>query len=165
MTASQENKKFEQVVQKIDPQSKLLSMWKLKGGVSAQVTALEMLRPDGQKEKMIVRQHGDVDLKHNPQIAADEFKLLQLLRSVGLAVPTPYHLDQSGEIFSAPYIVIEYIEGQTEFAPAHVSDLIPQLATQLSRIHQIDCSQFGCIFSASTRTKLCRKVERTTDNS
>src|SRR5436190_12886519 len=98
MTASTQDHKFEQVVQKMNPQSQLLRTWELKGGVSAQVTALEIKRPDGQTKKMLVRQHGEVDLKHNPQVAADEFKLLQLLHSVGLATPRPYHLDQSGEI-------------------------------------------------------------------
>ncbi len=146
MTEAKEDKKFEQVVQKMDPPRKLLRTWELKGGVSAQVTALETLRPDGQRQKMVVRQHGDVDLKHNPQIAADEFKLLHLLHSVGLAVPTPYHLDQSGEIVSTPYIVIEYIEGKPEFAPARVPDLILQLAMHLSRIHQVDCAKLDVSF-------------------
>ena len=95
---------------------------------------------------MIIRQHGEVDLKHNPHVAAVEFKLLQLLHSVGLAVPTPYHLDQSGEIFSTPYVVMEYIEGKPEFAPAHLPDLILQLATHLSRIHQINGSKLDLSF-------------------
>jgi aminoglycoside phosphotransferase (APT) family kinase protein len=141
MTAAKENRKFAQVMQKLEPQGKLLRTWELKGGVSARMTVLEIERPDGQTQKMIVRQHGDVDLKHNPQIAADEFRLLQLLQSVGLVTPTPYHLDLSGEIFSTPYVVIEYIEGKTEFAPANVPDLIHQFVTQLSRIHKVDCSQ------------------------
>ena len=131
-----EAKKFAQVLQKIDPQSKLLRAWALKGGVSAQVTALETLQPDGQTKKMIIRKPGDVDLKHNPHGAANEFKLLQLLQAVGLPTPKPYYLDQSGEIFSTPYLVIEYIEGKSEFAPAHVPNLILQFATHLSRIHQ-----------------------------
>jgi aminoglycoside phosphotransferase (APT) family kinase protein len=129
MAESKENKKFELLIQKLDPQSKLLRTWKLKGGVSAQVTALEIEQPGGQTKKMIVRQHGEVDLKRNPQIAADEFRLLQLLQSAGLASPRPYRLDQSGEIFSTPYVVIEYIEGNPEFAPANVTHLIFQLAT------------------------------------
>lgn len=66
MTESKEATKFEQVVRKIDPNSKLLRAWQLKGGVSAQVTALETLRADGHTQKMIVRQHGERDLKHNP---------------------------------------------------------------------------------------------------
>ena len=89
---------------------------------------------------MIVRQHGKADLKRNPQVAAGEFKLLQLLQTAGLAAPIPYFLDQSGEIFSKPYIVVEYVEGKTEFAPADLSDFLLQLATFLSRIHHLDCS-------------------------
>ncbi len=52
MAASKEDKKFEQVVQKIDPQSKLLRTWKLTGGVSAQVTAFEIERLYGQFLKL-----------------------------------------------------------------------------------------------------------------
>ena len=139
-------KKFEQVIQRIDPQSRLLRIWGLKGGVSAQVTALEVEWADGQTKKMIVRQHGEVDLKHNPQVAVDEFKLLQLLQSAGLTTPVPYYLDQSCEIFSTPYVVIEYIEGETEFAPANLSDFILQFATHLSRIHHVDCLQMDLSF-------------------
>ena len=146
MTASKEDNKFAQVVQKIDPHSKLLRTWELKGGVSAQVTALEIERPGGHTQKMIVRQHGEVELKHKPHIAADEFKLLQVLHSVRLATPRPYHLDQSGEIFPTPYLVIEYIEGTPEFAPSNLPDLLLQLATQLSRIHAVDCSRLDVSF-------------------
>lgn len=143
MSESKEDKKFEQVVQKMDPQSRLLRTWKLKGGVSAQITLLEIERADGQTKKMIVRQHGEGDLKHNPQIAADEFRLLHFLHSAGVATPMPYYLDESGEIFSTPYIVIEYIEGETEFTSSNVPNLLLQFATHLSRIHQIDGSKLG----------------------
>jgi len=146
MTSSQVDKKFEQVVQRMDPHCKLLRTWKLKGGVSAQVTALEIERPDGRTQKLIARRHGEADLKRNPHIAADEFKLLQLLHSVGVAAPRPYHFDQSGEIFSTPYIVIEYIEGQPEFAPADLPDFILQFATHLCRIHKVDASKLDLSF-------------------
>ncbi len=136
MTESTEDNKFEQVVHKIDPQSKLLRTWELKGGISARVTVLEIERPDGHTQKMVVRQHGDVDLKHNPNIAADEFKLLQLLQSVGVAAPMPYHLDQSG------------------FHPAASNAAIQDSPCRLLASR--------CILSASTRKKICRKVERTT---
>ncbi len=141
MTLSQEeNEKFAQVVYKIDPHSKLLRVWELEGGVSARVTALEIVRADGHTQKMLVRQHGDADLKRNPQVAASEFKLLQLLQAAGLAAPVPYYVDQSGEIFSKAYIVVEYVEGKTEFAPADLDDYILQFTTYLTWIHQIDYS-------------------------
>jgi aminoglycoside phosphotransferase (APT) family kinase protein len=99
---------------------------------------------------MIIRQHGEVDLKHNPHVAAVEFKLLQLLHSVGLAVPTPYHLDQSGEIFSTPYVVMEYIEGKPEFAPCigYLVHPFPKLTTW---------SITTLLFSLSCDTQLRRK--------
>jgi aminoglycoside phosphotransferase (APT) family kinase protein len=158
MAALEEDNKFARVAQKIDPHSKLLRTWELKGGVSAQVTALEIERPGGHTKKMIVRRHGEVDLKHNPQIAADEFKLLHFLHSVGLATPRPYYLDQSGEIFSTPYLVIEYIEGKPEFAPTNLPDLLLQLATQLSRIHQVDCLHLDLSFLPELEQRYAEKL-------
>jgi aminoglycoside phosphotransferase (APT) family kinase protein len=158
MATSTANNKFEQVVHKIDPQSKLLRSWELTGGVSAQMTALELERPGGHTQKMIVRQHSEWELKRNPQIAADEFKLLQLLHSEGLATPEPYYLDLSGEIFSTPYIVLEYIEGKSEFAPTDLGDLILQFATHLSRIHQVDCSRLDMSFLPQQAKKVADKL-------
>ena len=146
MTASKPDAQFERVVDRIAPQSTLLRTWELKGGVSAQVTALEIEQPDGQTKRMVVRRHGARDFQQNPRIAADEFMLLHNLRSAGLATPAPYYLDQSGEIFHTPYIVVEYIEGKPEFAPADVADFIEQLAIHLSRIHRVDCSTLDWSF-------------------
>ncbi|PTX51924.1 aminoglycoside phosphotransferase (APT) family kinase protein [Melghirimyces profundicolus] len=146
---SKEYKKFEQLVQRMDPQSKLFRTWELKGGVSAQVTALEMMRPDGQTKKVIVRRHGEVDLKQKPHVAAYEFKLLKMLKSEGLPTPTPCHLDSSGKIFSTPTLVIEFIEGQTEFAPVHFPDYMRQLTTHLTNIHRVDVSKVDVSFLPS----------------
>ncbi len=164
MTPSQSDNKFKQGVQKIAPDSKLLRIWELTGGVSAQVTALEIERDDGHTQKMIVRQHGEADRKRNPHVAADEFALLQLLHSNGVLTPRPYYLDQSGEIFSTPYIVIEYIEGKTEFAPSNLPDFIHQFATHLSGIHQLDCSKLEVSFLPKIEQKYIEKLRaRPTD--
>jgi aminoglycoside phosphotransferase (APT) family kinase protein len=159
MTITKDNSTFKQVLQAFNPHSKLLRTWKLQGGVSAQVTVLEVEHPDGQTQKMVVRQHGAVDLQHNPQVAAAEFKLLQLLQAAGLATPTPYYLDQSCVIFSTPYVVIEYIEGKTEFAPSQILDLVPQLAAHLSHIHHVDCSRLDVSF-LPTQEKICAEKLR-----
>jgi aminoglycoside phosphotransferase (APT) family kinase protein len=146
MSETQVNQKFAQVVQKIIPHSTLLRTWSLTGGVSAQVTALELQRPDGQIQKMIMRQHGATDLQHNPQIAADEFKLLQILQSVGLAAPKPYYFDQSGQLFPTPYLVIEYIEGEPALSLLDTDDLVLQLATHLAQIHRVDAAKLDLAF-------------------
>ncbi|MEO8396744.1 MAG: phosphotransferase, partial [Chloroflexota bacterium] len=106
----------------------------------AQVTALEIEQADGTTKKRVVRLHGAADLKRNPQIAADEFRLLTLLQSAGIAAPKPYYVDSAAEIFATPCIVIDYIEGESDFAPANLEDHLRQFAAALAQIHQIDAS-------------------------
>jgi aminoglycoside phosphotransferase (APT) family kinase protein len=137
---------FSRVAQVIAPGSRLARAWELKGGVSAQVTALEVERPDGQRQTVVVRRHGPADLAGNPQVAAAEFRLLGLVRSAGLAVPAPLHLDQSGAIFPTPYLVIEYIEGQTAVAPEHVGAALDQMAAYLAKVHTINAANADLTF-------------------
>jgi aminoglycoside phosphotransferase (APT) family kinase protein len=146
-----EDKKFKELVQRIDPRYQLLRTWSLKGGVSAQVTRLEILCPDGETKKWIVRQHGERDRQSNPHIATDEFKLLKILQSAGVVAPTPVHLDESGVIFSTPMIVIEHIEGETEFAPSNLADFLLQFARQLTQIHRVDGSNVDLSFLPEKR--------------
>ncbi len=138
--------RFAGVVRKLDPHATLLRVWKLAGGVSAQVTALEIARSDGQMQRVIVRRHGAVDFNHRPQIAADEFRLLRLVHAGGIAAPEPYLLDQSGEIFPTPYIVVGYVEGETEFAPTDLDDFLLQSTAQLIKIHGVDCARLDMSF-------------------
>ncbi|MET1178386.1 aminoglycoside phosphotransferase family protein [Peribacillus simplex] len=138
--------KFERLVQKFDQGNKLIRAWELKGGISAQVTGLELLQSSGRIVKMIVRQHGDNDLKRNPNIAADEHQLLGILKAAGLPVPMPYYLEKSCEIFSKPCIILEFIEGKSEFSPSNLNDHILQLAINLAKIHRVDCADLSLSF-------------------
>ena len=120
MTDTPENSAFERLARRLVPRGALLRAWPLEGGVSARMTALEI--DDGEDgedgaggvQKLIVRQHGPADRARNPTIARDEFRLLTALRAAGLPAPTPYDLDETGELLGAPGIVIEYIEGETD---------------------------------------------------
>jgi aminoglycoside phosphotransferase (APT) family kinase protein len=86
---------------------------------------------------MVVRRHGDADFQGNPQLAADEFRLMRILKAAGVAAPAPYYVDESGEIFDRPVVVIEFIDGQTEFAPSNPDDYFFQIAAHLARIHRV----------------------------
>jgi aminoglycoside phosphotransferase (APT) family kinase protein len=158
MRTSTEEQRFVRVVQRFAPEGRLLRAWALQGGVSARVTALEIERPGGGSETLLLRQHGEADRASNPQIAADEFRLLELLHAAGVPVPRPFSLDQSGDILDTPYIVIEYIEGQTEFGPASVQDYIVQLAEQLARIHQIDGTKLDIAFLPAREERFTRDL-------
>jgi aminoglycoside phosphotransferase (APT) family kinase protein len=146
MTLSNQDQIFARLAQTIVPHSRLLQTWQLSGGISAAMTALELEHPDGRTSRLIVRRPSAGALQRNPRAAQHEYALLQVLKSLGLATPTPYHLDQSGAFFAEPSIVIEYVEGQPEFAPADAAGSARQLATQLAQIHSVDCSKLDLSF-------------------
>jgi aminoglycoside phosphotransferase (APT) family kinase protein len=125
------------VVQRMDPAATLLRAWPLTGGVSAQVTALEVARADGHTERLVVRRHGATDLAHNPRIARDEHELLRIARAHGLAAPRSYGYDESGELLPTPYLVTEFVEGETAFEPADLNGYLAQAAAQLAAIHGV----------------------------
>jgi aminoglycoside phosphotransferase (APT) family kinase protein len=113
---------------RIEPGSRLGGTWALKGGVSAEVTAFEIERADGSRETLIARRHGAAERRRNPQIAADQFRLLQALCSAGIPAPRPRLLD--GDILVVEYVVGERPEG-------HELDLVDQLAAVLAEIHRV----------------------------
>lgn len=148
--------KLAQLQQFIDPQSKLLRTWSLKGGISAQMTAFEVLLPDGQTKKMIRRSRlrRDRSPKEIRDATAKEFKTLQLMQSIDVVTPTPYYLDLSADLFPMPYLVMQYIEGQPEYQPANItSDSAFQMATQLAKIHRIDGLTHDLSFLPKQSTK------------
>ena len=146
MATSSEDQKFEKLVQKIAPKGRLIQTWRLEGGSSAAMTAFEIEHADGQTRRMIVRRPSDKSFKQNPHAAANEFKLLQITQSLGLATPTPYRLDESGRIFATPYLIIEYIDGKPEFAPSNLADYLFRLAVQLTKVHGVECTKLDLSF-------------------
>jgi aminoglycoside phosphotransferase (APT) family kinase protein len=129
---------FERVVTRFDPHARLVRYWELKGGISAQVTALEIVRADGTTEKLIVRRHGELDRARNPNITADEFRLLQYLQPFDVAAPTPVHIDTSCTIFPTPYFVVRYVDGAIDLREDPADSRMESMARQLLRIHAID---------------------------
>ena len=141
MTSVSHDAPFIKLVQQLEPEGQLLRHWPLHGGVSAQVTAIELVDGAGQQRRLIIRQHGQRDRQRNPNLATAEFHLLQVLQQAQVAAPQPYYVDQAATIFATPALVIEYIDGTTEFAPADLPDFLTQAATQLAQIHQLKATQ------------------------
>lgn len=132
---------FAQLIQTLVPGAELLRIWNLAGGVSAQVTALEIRLPTGETQRWVARQHGARDRALNACIAEDEFRLLQQLHTAGIPVPAPLHLVPAG-LYPDSLIIIEFVEGQTEFAPPDLETYLYQLAAHLAQIHRLDPAPF-----------------------
>ena len=147
------------VVQQLDPQASVVRAWALRGGISAQMTALKAQLGDGSTRKYIVRCPNARTLQHNPDAAAAEFRILQIVQAVGVRTQTPYLLDSSGTILPTPYLVIEYIEGAPEYAPADVTSFARQIATQLAALHGADSGHVDLTFLPPQMPRLTHKLK------
>ncbi len=130
--------RFEKLVHRFDPRARLKNHRSLPGGYSADVTVLEVEAGDGTLRKLIHRLHGAVDLQQNPNVAADEFRVLQLAHAAGLATPAPVYLDATDPLFPSPSLVLEYAEGKTDLKPGDSAEYVMQMARELARIHRMD---------------------------
>lgn len=131
-----------QIAERVAPGAALVRTWPLKGGVSAYVHAIELAHPDGRLERLVVRRHGALEKGHRPEVAADEFRLLERLHAAGLPVAAPRWLDADGEIFGAPCLVLDFVEGSTQLP----LDAVEQMAATLATIHALPVEALGVDF-------------------
>lgn len=125
---------LQKIVHRFDPTAKLLASWPLKGGISAQMTALEIVRGDGTIERVILRQ----PKSSPPNRARNEFHILQWVQAIGVKAQRPYLLDESGTILPHPYLLLEYLEGAPDYSPVDAIGYAQQIATQLATLHRVE---------------------------
>jgi aminoglycoside phosphotransferase (APT) family kinase protein len=129
---------LEQIVHRLNPGHTLIHAEELAGGASAQVILLHVKPADGdQIHKYLLRAHDEINRWRNPNIANHEFSILKTLYAGGLPVAEPHYLDESGEVYPIPYLIIGYIEGAVDFSPRDLPNFIRQSAETLAKIHQV----------------------------
>jgi aminoglycoside phosphotransferase (APT) family kinase protein len=140
--------RFEPVVRRLDPTARLIRVRELSGGMSAQITVLDIAkRGEAAVETVVVRQYGPINTAADPQVATTETRLLHHLRAAGLAVPQPWLADDSDELLGGPYSVIGYIDAGD---PPQVwsESLCAQLVDVLVGLHRIDPSPVASLLPA-----------------
>jgi len=139
-------RQLDQIVQKISPGGRLIKANLLAGGLSTGMTLLEIETAGGAALRVVLRQPGKWALRQNPAAARDEFRLLEILHPLGLHTPSPILLDESSEIHSSPFLVIEFIEGEILIAAEKPVERAGQLAEHLAAIHAVMVEQLGLGF-------------------
>jgi aminoglycoside phosphotransferase (APT) family kinase protein len=127
---------YSPVVTRFEPGCRLVRAWRLVGGASAESTALEIEGPDGGRFRRVVRRHGEGDRAVNPDVAQDEFALLQILAAERFPVPAPRGHDASGAILPTPYILTDFVDGTSEVPADGRVAAIDRMAEELTRLHR-----------------------------
>jgi aminoglycoside phosphotransferase (APT) family kinase protein len=146
----------------VDPDLTLVHAQALTGGVSAQITRIDALRPDRTPDRLVLRQYGAANLRSDPLSASHEYQLLTLLRAAKLPVPQPRYADESRAILPVPLLVTEFVEGAAVTDPAQLTvsrtAFTGQLAAALASIHQAGLAASGIPHLADIRGIATTKI-------
>ncbi len=155
-----DQQKFIELVTRLSPGGRLLAARDLEGGVSARTVAVEFERLGGECQKVVVRLHGEVDRAGNPNIAADEFRLLEIVHAAGTTAPRPLYLDTSCGLFDIPYLVVSFVEGVPGVELGDVHACARRMAEQLAALHRIDWSTYDLSFLPVQELAVVKRLQR-----
>jgi aminoglycoside phosphotransferase (APT) family kinase protein len=115
------------ILQRAFPRCRIQACTKLEGGISARAMLLDVQLEDTTQKRVVVRR--PVSTTRSVRV---EYAVLRHLIGSGVPAPKPCFLDVSGQA-----LVLEYVEGAPEFAPADADGMIRQMATHLAGIHRV----------------------------
>jgi aminoglycoside phosphotransferase (APT) family kinase protein len=86
--------------------------------------------------QLVLRRYGPWYAERGEDAAARETRALELLQRANVPAPAPNGID-TAEVFDEQAILISFIDGAPDLAPANPFDWAEQLAATLARIHDI----------------------------
>ncbi|HXQ59772.1 MAG TPA: phosphotransferase [Acidimicrobiales bacterium] len=133
-------RRFAAVAARVEPGARLVGLGTFAGGLSAQMTVLELETPGGGARRLVVRSLSDSGSAWRSLSIGDEFSLLVSLADRGLPVPVPRLYDDSATILDQPYAVLDYADGSPRVESADPAGTGRAFAAQLAAIHDVDGS-------------------------
>jgi aminoglycoside phosphotransferase (APT) family kinase protein len=115
---------------------RLVDARKLTGGSSADVHVLDIGTMAGPLRRAVFRQHAADFKGHLDSVTAKEYGVLTTLHARGFAVPEPYLL-HGGSHEAAPYLIMEWIDGEPNVAVTQLRDALEQMAAFLVQLHAL----------------------------
>lgn len=121
--------------------AELRRAWRLEGGVTAEVTALEIETVAGTIETLVVKRYDPETLGENPEVTRQEFRTLAALSSADVPVPRPLALDEAGR-----WLAMAYVEGSVDAYPGDMNTHMAAFASMLAHIHALPLDNPGLDF-------------------
>jgi aminoglycoside phosphotransferase (APT) family kinase protein len=147
------------LVRAANPHWRAVRAWPLTGGISAQVSGVEVEEPDGCTRRLALHQYGAANLRSDPLAASHEYRLLELLSARRLPVARPWLADDAGAIGPGPCLLQDFIDGERLDEPPDLPEFTGQLAATLAALHDAGIPQAEVPFLADVRDDVPRRLE------
>ncbi len=130
------------LVQRLSPGGRLVRMRRLRGGIGARMHVLEIEGADGARHRVSLRRFVRDHRFSTSEHVGQEFEILCLVESAGIAAPRPLLLDARGEYFGVPAMVLSYLPGAPLYTQRDERAWVEQLARALLTVHAVTPDRF-----------------------
>lgn len=124
------------LVRAIAPGDRLVRTWDFDGGLSSEMTGVEVETPSGGRQRLVLRRERSADGPFATSRLAREFRLLESLHRLGVAVPRPRTLDAEHRC-----AVLDFVEGAPLVSTNDPAGTARVFASVLATIHALDAER------------------------
>jgi aminoglycoside phosphotransferase (APT) family kinase protein len=121
----------------LSPGSSIANIEALPGGLDAAMCAFELRTPAGLSTHLVLRRYPAHHGEREPSVARRAWRTLSALESQRFPAPLPIWLDDAGEIFGTPAVVMTRIAGRTVLDPADFDVWVAELARSIAGLHAV----------------------------
>ena len=135
------------LIQAVVAKARLVRVSALSGGMSAQMSVVEIQCVNGEHRRLVLRQCAGANRAEQNRAAKYETELLRLTREAGITSPASYMLSTDNESCNG-IVIMECVDGEPNYDPPNRLTHAGILAEQLATIHRVDCVDSRLAFLA-----------------
>jgi len=126
------------------PKDEFIKTVQLKGGVSHNVSLLITQTTNGDKRNLVLKCFEGFEWKNTADHSSKrEFEIIQYLEKKRFKVPATYFFDNSLAILSAPYFIMDFVEGDTEAELNSSPERVRAMALFLASLHHLNAEDLA----------------------
>ncbi len=160
MDARAERRLLQELSTAIHPGASLVSVQRLRGGLSSRMLRVRLLTSDDERIDISVKRYLPDFHRGSSEVLRREFLTLQALEGSSILAPRPLLLDEAGGYFGMPMMAMSFLPGRTIIEPREMQPWLAGLAEALLQIRAVTAANTD--LSHLARTGLSQ-VERDID--
>lgn len=122
------------VAEAVEHGSSVESVRRLEGGLGNGMHVVELRDSIGQRRRVVLRRLSEHGLPPS-DMAVREWRVLKLMRELGIKAPEPLFLDADGSVSGSPAIIISFIDGKPVLRPSQAPGWANQVAAAIWELH------------------------------
>ena len=124
------------IIQNNFPKYTIINSWKIFGGITAKTYGFELQDLRNINSKFILRIFDNENIPKHRQKTIKEYELLNILKNTNIPVQIPFLMDVSGNILTYPFLILQFIDGSTNFDLSKNNEFVNVFTSILIAIHK-----------------------------